>query len=138
MSVGPHENISNVFCECGSNQADSYIREIFVSCVNYYIEKYQVPINFDEGFQLLKYGPGKEYKPHADYGPGHEHRIVSGIIYLNPWEYEGGGTYFVNFKKNIKPKTPSIAIFPSNYAYLHTAKAVLSGKKYAIVTWMGE
>lgn len=118
-------------------EAIDLIRERFASCIRYYSEHFDIPIAYDEGLQLLKYGPGKEYKPHADQGPGHEHRVVSGIIYLNPDEYEGGGTYFLHYDVNLHPQTPSIAVFPSNYAYLHRAKAVLNGTKYALVTWLG-
>lgn len=137
MPVDYHDNELGDPCSCGMHEAMDFLRDIYVSCVNHYQEKYDVEIGFDEGFQLLKYGPGKEYKPHTDWGPGFEHRIVSGLIYLNPGEYEGGGTYFLNYNTLISPSTPSIALFPSNYAYKHRAKAVLSGNKYAIVTWMG-
>ena len=29
---------------------------------------------------------------------------------------KGGGTYFVHFDENIKPKKPALVLFPSNYA----------------------
>lgn len=122
---------------CKINNAISYIYEKYVPCVNYYQNKYQVEIGFDEGFQLLKYSPGNEYKAHSDAGPGHDFRVVSGLILLNPNEYVGGGTYFTNFDITVKTDSPSIILFPSNYAYTHRAKAVLDGVKYAIVTWMG-
>lgn len=124
--------------ECNLNEALDFIREKWVACVQYYQKKYNVEVDFDEGLQLLKYGPGKEYKAHSDQGPGHEWRTVSGIVYLNPQDYDGGGTYFVNYDTNIKSNVPSMAIFPSNYAYSHRARAVLSGTKYAIVSWMGQ
>jgi hypothetical protein len=123
--------------ECQVNEALDFIYEKWIDCVRHYQDKYSVYVDFDEGLQLLKYGPGKEYKPHADQGPGHEWRTVSGIIFLNPSDYEGGGTYFVNYDVTIKTDKPSMAIFPSNYAYTHRARAVLSGTKYAIVSWMG-
>lgn len=137
MSLGPHSSVSGEQCSCGTQDVLIYLKEIFSQCVRFYCEKYQLDIAFDEGFQVLKYSPGKEYKAHCDYGPGAEHRVLSGLIYINPHEYEGGGTYFENFKINIKPSTPSIALFPSNYAYTHRAKAVLDGVKYAVVTWLG-
>lgn len=137
MAFDPHLSVNGAECNCDINNAEDFLKEIYVTCVKFYQEKYDVRVEWDEGFQLLKYGPGKEYKPHSDAGPGHNQRVVSGIIYLNPKDYEGGGTYFVNYKYNLKTTSPSIALFPSNYAYLHRAKAVLSGTKYAIVTWMG-
>ena len=104
--------------------------------VNDYTRKYEFPILFDEGYQLLKYSGGQEYKGHSDYAP-HIPRYLSALILLNPQDYEGGGTYFHHFDEMIKPDKPSLVLFPSNYAYAHQAMPVISGTKYAIVTWLG-
>ena len=136
LSVAAHTGFDGSPCTCEIAEAEDFLRSIFTPCVNFYQLKYEVEIGSDEGLQLLKYGPGKEYKAHADHGPGSHNRVLSGIIYLNPNDYEGGSTYFLNYGLNLKTTTPSIALFPSNYAYIHRAKAVLSGTKYAIVTWM--
>lgn len=138
MNLGEHESLYGGPCSCRIPEVSLYLQDIFSQCVRNYCQKYDLDIAFDEGFQILKYHPGKEYKAHCDYGPGTaEHRVLSGLIYLNPSEYHGGGTYFTNFDINIKPSTPSVALFPSNYAYTHRAKAVLEGIKYAVVTWLG-
>jgi hypothetical protein len=123
--------------DCKINEAYEYIIKIYDSCVKIYEKKYGVEIGFDEGFQVLKYSPGNQYKAHSDQGPGHDWRTVSGLILLNPKEYVSGGTHFVNFNVTVKPENPSIILFPSNYAYTHSARPVLEGIKYAIVTWMG-
>lgn len=136
LTIKSHDDANGYRCDCELDKAEEYLKSIFVPCVNFYQYKYNVQVAFDEDFQLLKYGPGREYKEHADQGPGADQRIVSGIIYLNPWEYEGGSTYFPNYNLNVNPELPSVVLFPSNYAYTHRAKAVLSGTKYAIVTWM--
>tara|TARA_B100001939_G_scaffold127732_1_gene110652 strand:- start:7554 stop:8228 length:675 start_codon:yes stop_codon:yes gene_type:complete len=104
--------------------------------VNEYTKKYDFPIMFDEGYTLLRYQGGQEYKAHCDYAP-HMPRYLSALILLNPLEYEGGGTYFVHFDENIKPEKPALVLFPSNYAYAHRAMPIISGTKYAIVTWLG-
>ena len=104
--------------------------------VGVYCEKYKFDIGFDEGYSILRYEVGQEYKPHADYA-AHLPRYLSALILLNPSEYEGGGTYFNYFDEEIKPDKPSLALFPSNYAYSHQALPVISGTKYAIVTWLG-
>lgn len=104
--------------------------------VNEYTKKYDFPIMFDEGYTLLRYQGGQEYKAHCDYAP-HMPRYLSALILLNPSEYEGGGTYFVHFDENIKPEKPALVLFPSNYAYAHRAMPIISGTKYAIVTWLG-
>jgi hypothetical protein len=104
--------------------------------VGEYTQKYEFPIMFDEGYTLLRYKGGQEYKGHSDYAP-HIPRYLSALILLNPQEYEGGGTYFEHFDVTIKPDKPSLVLFPSNYAYTHRAMPVISGTKYAIVTWLG-
>ena len=104
--------------------------------VGKYTEKYEFPIMFDEGYTILRYKGGQEYKGHSDYAP-HIPRYLSALILLNPSEYDGGGTYFEHFDVNIKPDKPSLVLFPSNYAYTHRAMPVIKGQKYAIVTWLG-
>ena len=117
-------------------QVCTMVQSKLEAAVNEYTKKYEFPILFDEGFQLLKYGGGQEYKPHADYAP-HIPRYLSALILLNPSEYEGGGTYFIHFDEMIKPDKPALVLFPSNYAYVHQAMPVVQGTKYAIVTWLG-
>ena len=104
--------------------------------VNEYCNKYEVNIHFDEGYTLLRYQGGQEYKAHCDYAP-HNPRHLSALILLNPSEYQGGGTYFTHFDEMIKPEKPALVLFPSNWAYAHQAMPVISGTKYAIVTWLG-
>lgn len=138
MSFNYHDNINGEKCSCEISSVLDFIKEKLSLFVRHYSYKYDVEIAFDEGLQLLKYAPGKQYKVHTDYGPGNAaHRVLSGLIYLNPGEYVGGGTHFVNFNEIIQPESPAIALFPSNYAYRHAARPVFEGYKYAIVTWFG-
>jgi hypothetical protein len=137
MGIEEHNDKNGDECNCSLNEIILFIREKLSTFVRYYSSKYDIDIAFDEGLQVLKYSPGKQYKPHTDYGPGAEHRVLSGLIYMNPGEYLGGGTHFVNFDYTIDPKEPALALFPSNYAYQHSARPVFDGYKYAIVTWFG-
>jgi hypothetical protein len=89
---------------------------------------------YHEGYNLLKYSPGEEYKAHYDGGTDIG-RAISAICYLND-DYEGGEIEFTNFKVKIKPPAGSLILFPSNYAYTHVAHPIESGVKYAIVTWV--
>lgn len=89
---------------------------------------------FHEGYQLLKYRGGEEYKAHYDGGTDIG-RCISALCYLNS-DYEGGELEFVNFGIKIKPEPGMMILFPSNYAYTHIAHPVISGTKYALVTWI--
>jgi predicted 2-oxoglutarate/Fe(II)-dependent dioxygenase YbiX len=111
------------------------IRPILYDCVKQYSNYYDIVIAKDEGLGLLKYESYDKYEFHSDYGPG-MNRTVSCLIYLNPGEYEGGGTTFKHFNYTINPESPSLVLFPSNYPYLHAAEPVSKGVKYIVVTWM--
>lgn len=117
--------------------AKEKIRPIMHDCVKKYSNYYDISINKDEGLSLLKYESYDKYDFHTDHGPG-LHRDVSALIYLNPSDYEGGGTTFKHFNYTIDPDSPCLVLFPSNYPYLHAAQPVTSGKKYIIVTWMSD
>jgi len=144
--IAQYPDEGRAYREAIKNECDNLIVDIknivqmlsqkLQSYVNEYTKKYEFPILFDEGFQLLKYGNGQQYKGHSDYAP-HCPRYLSALILLNPQDYEGGGTYFHNFEEMIKPDKPALALFPSNYAYTHQAMPVIKGTKYAIVTWLG-
>lgn len=99
-----------------------------------YAKKHDIEQLQHEGYSMLKYSGGQEYKAHAD-GDTASGRSVSAIVYLND-DYEGGEVEFVNFGVKIKPKAGMLLLFPSNYAYTHIAHPVKSGTKYAIVTWL--
>lgn len=115
--------------------AKEKIRPIIYDCVKQYSSYYDITITKDEGLGLLKYEHYDKYDFHVDHGPG-LNRTVSALIYLNPGEYEGGGTTFKHFNYTISPESPSLVLFPSNYPYLHAAEPVTKGIKYIIVTWM--
>ena len=87
-----------------------------------------------EGYNMLKYSSGEEYKAHYD-GPTETARIISAIAYINS-DYEGGELEFPNFNVKLKPEPGMLVLFPSNFAYKHIAHPVTKGTKYAIVTWI--
>lgn len=89
---------------------------------------------FHEGYNVLKYESGQEYKAHYDGGTG-VGRCISAICYLNN-DYVGGELEFVNFGIKIKPEPGMMILFPSNYAYRHIAHPIIEGTKYALVTWI--
>ena len=87
-----------------------------------------------EGYSLLKYRGGEEYKRHYDGGTGIG-RAISALVYLND-DYEGGEIEFPFFNVKIKPQAGMMLLFPSNYAYTHIAHPITNGTKYALVTWI--
>lgn len=108
---------------------------VLLAATNPYAKKYDIQEQFfHEGYSLLRYRNGEEYKGHYD-GGTKINRVTSAILYLNN-DYEGGELEFPNFGIKIKPEPGMLVLFPSNYAYRHIAHPVTSGTKYALVTWL--
>lgn len=108
---------------------------LLLASLNPYAQKYQIEGNlYHEYYSALKYSTGQYYNAHYDGGTG-SGRSISAIIYLNN-DYVGGEIEFVNFDIKIKPEPGMLILFPSNFAYRHIAHPVVSGTKYAFVTWI--
>ena len=94
-----------------------------------------------ESPNLIKYTPkdpeGENFfHPHADsWSMDSASRQLSIIFYLNDVA-EGGETTFTDYNLSIAPKKGTIVIFPSNFSFIHTGEAPVSGPKYIIVTWL--
>ena len=93
--------------------------------------------------EVLRYHPGGEYKPHADaenWFAGEKQwkrvidRDISILLYLNEG-FQGGEIAFPNFGMQLPPRTGLLIAFPSDARYLHTARPLVSGKRYALVSW---
>lgn len=141
---GKWEKVGNVKREDRSNSVIYYfdrtkdnilfnfVDEIFEKYLNDYRSKYYIPQLKYISIEALKYEPGEKYVMHFDNGSKHvANRITSTVIYLND-DYEGGEIEFTNFGIKVKPQKNSIAIFPSNYPYMHVAHQVTSGVRYAL------
>jgi uncharacterized protein (UPF0262 family) len=122
------DNNMNAICE-------DYYKLVYATAIGYnkHYDLYE-PTYFNEGFNVLKYQTGQEYKAHYDGGTPTA-RSISPILYLND-DYEGGEIEFVNFDIKIKPEAGMLVIFPASYPYAHIAHPVTKGTKYAIVTWL--
>jgi hypothetical protein len=118
------------------NKLTNKCQELISSAVYNYTDIFKIEeeILDVEGYGLLRYSGGEEYKFHYDGGTDSK-RSISVLIYLND-NYEGGELEFPNFNLKIKPKAGTIILFPSNYAYGHIAHPVSSGTKYVITTWL--
>lgn len=135
QQVAKHVRSSQSFDLDTLEISQNKIRPILYDYVKKYCSYYDISVNKDEGLNLLRYESYDKYNFHVDHGPGFS-RQVSCLIYLNPKEYDGGGTIFKHFNYTINPTSPSLVLFPSNYPYLHAADRVSNGVKYIIVSWM--
>ncbi len=104
---------------------------------------YPCKIAWYESAILLRYTAGGHYKKHADsdnYNVEHKVQVktldrdVSLLLYLND-DYEGGGIKFSKFNYRYQPRKGDLVFFPSDFRYMHEAEKVISGVRYAAVSW---
>jgi predicted 2-oxoglutarate/Fe(II)-dependent dioxygenase YbiX len=104
---------------------------------------FQVKLEWFETPEILRYREGGEYRPHSDAHnwDGEEKiwkrvidRDLSLLLYLNN-DFEGGEVYFPNCDFGVKPSPGLLIAFPSDWRYVHMARPVTSGVRYAIVSW---
>lgn len=112
-----------------------------------------LPASHGEGFQILQYGVGGEYRPHVDYfDPNtiggaralthNSQRLVSVIIYLSEVE-AGGCTAFPELGLAFSPMKGAALLFPSIgrdgsllESSLHAGLPVTSGEKWIATKWI--
>ena len=111
------------------------------------------PLENGEGLQVLRYGPGAQYKPHHDYfdpvHPGSEpllarggQRVASLVMYLNTPK-RGGATTFPDAKFEIAAIKGNAVFFSYERAHpmtrtLHGGAPVLEGEKWVATKWLRE
>ena len=92
---------------------------------------------------VLRYEAGGRYDPHSDNEFWDAkaqawrktlNRDYSILIYLNE-EYEGGKLALPNFLCKVTPRTGMLVAFPSDHRYLHAAEPLISGERFAVVSW---
>ena len=102
----------------------------------HYRNSFNIMVTKNEGYQILKYGDGAEYRGHADHAADNS-RAFSLVAFLNDVE-SGGELNFPLFNVSVKPKAGSVVLFPSNFPYFHYANPVGEGSqevKYSMVSW---
>ncbi|WP_286186478.1 2OG-Fe(II) oxygenase [Acidovorax cavernicola] len=109
------------------------------------------PVENGEGLQVLRYGPGAEYKPHHDYFDPDEpgtativrrggQRVGTLIIYLNE-PAQGGATVFPEASLQVVPQRGHAVFFsydqpdPSTRT-LHGGAPVIAGEKWIATKWL--
>ncbi len=111
------------------------------------------PLENGEGFQVLNYKPGAEYKPHYDYfdpaEPGTPtilkrggQRVATLVMYLNE-PTRGGGTTFPDVGFEVAPVRGNAVFFSYDRAHpatrtLHGGAPVIEGEKWVATKWLRE
>ena len=109
------------------------------------------PLENGEGLQVLRYGPGAEYKPHYDYfDPAHSgtpsilkrggQRVASLVCYLNT-PVQGGATVFPDVQFDVAPVRGNAVFFSYDRAHpatrsLHGGAPVVEGEKWVATKWL--
>lgn len=115
-------------------------RRIFESSI---APHYGCEFEWYERPEILRYNQGGEYKPHSDSDNWFAEekvwrrvldRDISILLYLNE-NYGGGEIAFPNFGVKLKPKRGMLIAFPSDCRFIHTARPVETGIRYALVSW---
>lgn len=118
------------------NLKDTLLEDILKpidKCVWDYRNYFDLALQKDSGFVLLKYLDSGEYHIHHDHGPDNS-RVISLVACLGE-DFEGGELEFPHYNVKLKLKKNSLVIFPSNFPYSHIAHPVTGGIKYSLVTW---
>lgn len=111
------------------------------------------PLENGEGFQVLNYMPGAEYKPHYDYfdpaEPGTPtilrrggQRVATLVMYLSE-PARGGGTTFPDVGFEVAPVRGNAVFFSYDRAHpstrtLHGGAPVIEGEKWVATKWLRE
>ena len=109
------------------------------------------PVENGEGLQVLRYGPGAEYKPHYDYFDPDQagtpailkrggQRVASLVCYLNSPAL-GGATVFPDVKLDVTPLKGNAVFFSYDRPHpltrsLHGGAPVIEGEKWVATKWL--
>jgi prolyl 4-hydroxylase len=150
QSGGEEENADRtsqgMFFQRGETELIARIEQRLARLLNW-------PVENGEGLQILRYGPGTEYKPHYDYfdptAPGTAsilrrggQRVATVVIYLND-PTVGGATVFPDAQFECLPVRGNAVFFnysrpdPSSRS-LHAGAPVLRGEKWIATKWLRE
>ena len=102
------------------------------ACIPYQA-RFRVGFREDEGFILLRYAPGEEFRAHFD-GETSTGRHVSFVLFLND-DFEGGELYFPHFDRTIRAEAGTLVAFPASFAFEHASLPVRSGTKVSFVAF---
>jgi hypothetical protein len=120
--------------------AEAHLTSRITSCIHEYIHSYvslDIPNIELTGIQIQRYYQNEGfYKPHMDSASwlhnldGYDKaRVLAVIVYLNTVE-DGGETFFEYQNVAIKAERGKIAIFPTDWTYIHGGKVPYSSDKW--------
>jgi len=135
-----------MFFERGENEIVRRIEARLARLLNW-------PLEFGEGLQILRYGPGAQYRPHYDYfDPGEPgtptilrrggQRVATLVMYLQE-PAQGGATTFPDIGLEVAPVRGTGVFFsydrpdPATRT-LHGGAPVLAGEKWVATKWLRE
>jgi prolyl 4-hydroxylase len=97
-----------------------------------------------EPLHILRYRPGQQYRPHTDWLPPPNRRMMTALIYLNE-DYEGGETAFPKAGVKVRGRKGDALVFVSalpngdlDPLSEHAGLPVTSGTKYLASRWIRE
>lgn len=144
--VNESRTSQGMFFERGENPVVQRVEARIAELVNW-------PLDNGEGLQILRYGPGAEYRPHHDYfdpaQPGAGtilkrggQRVGTLVMYLNT-PTKGGGTTFPDVGLEIAPIKGNGVFFSYDRPHpmtrtLHGGAPVAQGEKWVATKWMRE
>jgi len=130
------------------------LRDLVVWNIEQRLARYaMLPAVNGEPITILRYGPGDEYRPHADYyHPDDEgahvglrqggQRIATFLVYLNPVE-SGGSTDFPDAGLTVPPQPGTGLLFfnclpdgSPDPLSVHAGTPVISGEKWLLSRWI--
>jgi hypothetical protein len=120
------ESLCNYISECAVQYG-----EIFDLSKDYIKYAIDVLKNDKTTIGVNKYNEGEHMGPHVDLNDTNKYLQYTVVVYLND-DYEGGELYFPNHDIRLKPKSGSIAMYPSGDPYTHQSLKVIKGRKMLI------
>ncbi|MHA2403976.1 MAG: 2OG-Fe(II) oxygenase family protein [Candidatus Kariarchaeaceae archaeon] len=118
-------------------QLDDQMFEVVQNLIGLYQEahpEFELEIQEDSGYELLKYEEGDFYIEHTD-SFKEQPRALTVIVSMNN-AYEGGEVALFNRELVYKLDAGDVIMFPSNFMYPHEIMPVKSGTRFSIITWV--
>ena len=118
-------------------QLDDKMFEVVQDLIGRYQEEhpeFELEIQEDSGYELLKYEVGDFYVQHTD-SFKEQPRALTVIVSMNN-AYEGGEVALFNREMVYKLDVGDVILFPSNFMYPHEIMPVTEGTRFSMITWV--